>query len=629
MRILCLFALFSVGVALTPTSYLTSVDQNRFKSVFLSSSESSDLVTIHYSLAGLGVLGATPINNARTCQNIKDSVDPSSLSTLYHVVSAASYLTDCKVDISSGLDLLKDAINPASPIIDMFHAFFALKKSGNSVDEAALIPALIESLKKDDLPASHGYAFLVAAELGGNVAKLYDSIEDIVAQADEVDEKYLQFEGGLYVTSLVVDGAYKLAEKLNKAPLISEDKVVKFANYFLSRKHVHQVKTASQLLSVVKTLTTNPFHVPVAITRASSVAVSPVTPNVQVRVTNLMGAVLEKPINVVADSARHMTDDAVVLSKKTFTPSASDRTLFELNFMQAKPTRGFYKIVVSATPSEADGRLLGLTGAEVQVKVTIQVSIENVEIGVADKDQTTVARTTKLQHPNKAANALEADYHQKILMKFQLKDKSSGQLMTAHQAFVRLTNLNTKQEIIFVTEADNTKINKFDLDIGSGAKDFGHLSGRYSMELIIGDAIIENPFSWHLADLVLTFPESTAPKKTVLDQYAPKPIIKHEFKAPEKRPAMVVSTIFTVLVAVPLLILFILWARLGVNISNFPMSISAVGFHVCLAGIFGFYFLYWHSLNMFQTLRYVGLLSIPTFLFGNRLLSSIAAQRKK
>ena len=32
----------------------------------------------------------------------------------------------------------------------------------------------------------------MAAELGGDVSKFFDSIEDIVAQADEVDDKYLQ-----------------------------------------------------------------------------------------------------------------------------------------------------------------------------------------------------------------------------------------------------------------------------------------------------------------------------------------------------------------------------------------------------------------------------------------------------
>ena len=164
----------------------------------------------------------------------------------------------------------------------------------------------------------------------------------------------------------------------------------------------------------------------------------------------------------------------------------------------------------------------------------------------------------RLVHPNKAQNMLEADYHQKILMRFQLKDRLSGEFMTAHQVslhamlysawlescsaeiqqrgillmrpailqdilqirpavvmrlqiqnnfvihnkcinenlpfgslksppphlkktccndfcarwqlywvcvqtFVRLTNLKSKQEIIFVSEADNTLTNKFDL----------------------------------------------------------------------------------------------------------------------------------------------------------------------
>jgi len=39
---------------------------------------------------------------------------------------------------------------------------------------------------------SHGYAFRIATELGTDLNKYFDLIEDIVAQADEVDEKYLQ-----------------------------------------------------------------------------------------------------------------------------------------------------------------------------------------------------------------------------------------------------------------------------------------------------------------------------------------------------------------------------------------------------------------------------------------------------
>ncbi len=35
-------------------------------------------------------------------------------------------------------------------------------------------------------------------------------------------------------------------------------------------------------------------------------------------------------------------------------------------------------------------------------------------------------------------------------------------------------------------------------DVGASAKELGYLSGKYSMELIVGDAVIENPFSWIL-----------------------------------------------------------------------------------------------------------------------------------
>ena len=33
-------------------------------------------------------------------------------------------------------------------------------------------------------------------------------------------------------------------------------------------------------------------------------------------------------------------------------------------------------------------------------------------------------------------------------------------------------------------------------DVGGTAKEFGHLSGKYTMDLVIGDAVIQNPLSW-------------------------------------------------------------------------------------------------------------------------------------
>lgn len=620
--ILYLFAVAVVGQALTPSTFLTTIDQDRLKKVFKSTTPYTDLPTVHYSILGLKLLGDTSINNQEICSTITKLVDNKSVASLYHASAAAKGVGNCKFPVGDAQKVLSDAIKDSVPVADIFYAFSALKNLGLQVDNAKVTSALTEALKKDDSPQSAGYGFFVASQLTGDTKKIFDSIEDVVAQADEVDDKYLQFEGGLYTTALVVDGAYKLAAKEKKAPTMSDDKVVKFANYFLSRKHVHQLRSAYQLVSVIKTLTDNQFHIPVAITLASPVAVTSSSPNVQIQVTNLLGGSIGS-LTVTADSAKHISSEAIVLSKKPFT--AKDSSTYELNFMQAKPVRGFYKIIISAKPSKEDKKLLGLSGAEVEVKVTTQVSIENVEIGVADKDQTTAARTTKVQYPSKTSTVFEADYHQKIIVKFQLKDKADGTKMSAHQTFLKLTNQKTNQEIIFVADAAS---NKFDLDIGSSAGQFGHLSGKYSMELIIGDAVIENPFSWAVGDVNLNFPEGQTPKDKGLDRYAKKPEIEHLFREPEKRPAAVVSTVFTFLVLSPVLILVLLWMKIGVNVSNFPMSLSAIGFHLCLAAIFGLYYCYWVQLDMFQTVRYLGLLALPTFIFGNRLLSGIASKRK-
>ena len=65
-------------------------------------------------------------------------------------------------------------------------------------------------------------------------------------------------------------------------------------------------------------------------------------------------------------------------------------------------------------------------------------------------------------------------------------------------------------------------------------------------------------------------------------------------------PSMLVSNIFTLIVLSPFLLMLALWAKLGANISNLPLSLSALGFHLGLGAIFGLYAVFWLQLNMFQ-----------------------------
>jgi oligosaccharyltransferase complex subunit delta (ribophorin II) len=65
-------------------------------------------------------------------------------------------------------------------------------------------------------------------------------------------------------------------------------------------------------------------------------------------------------------------------------------------------------------------------------------------------------------------------------------------------------------------------------DVGSKGYEFGHLSGLYSMELIVGDAVLSNSFSWKVAGVNLRFSDHVPVSSPVKDQYlySPKPEIK-------------------------------------------------------------------------------------------------------
>lgn len=65
-----------------------------------------------------------------------------------------------------------------------------------------------------------------------------ERIEDIVVQADEVDGKLLQWEGGLSTTSLIISGLLKFPT-VNSLTQVQADKL---ANYLLSRTTVQTPK---------------------------------------------------------------------------------------------------------------------------------------------------------------------------------------------------------------------------------------------------------------------------------------------------------------------------------------------------------------------------------------------------
>ncbi|KAG7175641.1 Dolichyl-diphosphooligosaccharide--protein glycosyltransferase subunit 2-like [Homarus americanus] len=601
---LVILALLGVSSALSPSTYLTPGDKERLKLVLDPAWSLSDLAQVLYASAGYKHLGQEIPNAEGVCNFVKSSAgDGATVETLF-LASSAGKALGCPIAASvSSIQAVSEAIREGASSQELFHAVSAATNLGVELDTAKVLRATQMALKKDDSVLSLGYAFHVGAQLKGEVGSIFERIEDAIVQADEVDGRMLQFEGGLSITALVLSGAYKLAETSNKTPPIKPDQAVKFANYLMSRKSVQLSKGVYYLLEAVSMFTNNKFHVPVAITLASNVAVSAEAPQVQ----------------VTADSATRVADEVVIISKEPLTPLSTADGVYELDVMSRGPDRGFYRLVVSVDAS--DSRLVGHSAAQLTFKVLTAIDIQGVEIGTADSDQ--------VRYPNTLSAVLVADQHQRVMLRFVVRDTASGRPTEVHQAFVKITHIDSKREIIFVAETDSNDIYKFDIDVSNSMKEFGGVSGVYSIELIIGDASISNPTLWHIADLSLTFPGSIAPSSPQDFTYKVRPEIKHVFRSPDPRPSSVMSTTFTLLCILPLLLLVLIWVKLGVNISNFPITVTAVVFHIGLAGILALFCLFWVQLDMFSTLRYLLMVGIVTFFCGNSMLSNIAAKRKE
>jgi len=620
MKTFLLLSLAILGQALSPSSHITAADRNRLKAVFSQSCDASaEIASIHYSVLGLQLLGEPVPNKDKLCAAVAKLSDDSSVENLYAASGTAAAL-GCSFTLGpKAKEAVKTNTGEGSTSASIFFAVKTLKSTGSKPDKA-IAKSLASAIKKDDSLLSLGLAFHVASLLDGDMNPIFERVEDAIVQADEVDGKMLQFEGGLSVTSIILTGAAKLASKVKKPLPLTGEQAVKFSNYLLSRKSVQQAKGALHLLEGIESFSGDAQFTPVSISLVSSVAVDGGSPNVIVSVTDLKGA-SPGDMKVTLDSATRTQDDAVIATKKVLSKTGSN---YQVDLMGLKPAPGFYDLVLSAAPAKPNAKFVGNTEVKLSVKVLFEQSVQNVELKVLDSDQSTAGRSQSVTYPAKVSSKVKVHHKEKIQLTFNVED-SAGAKLLVHQAFVKIAHSKSAAEIVYVAEADNNKLYKFELDLGADAAEF-KASGDYSLTLILGDAVVSNPISWLVADLELSLPEGGQKEEPGI--YQPKPEITHLFREPEARPPQIVSTVFTLLSLSPLLLLLGLWAKLGANLGNFSPSLSCLGFHLGLGAIFVLYLMFWLELNMFETVRYLVLISIVTFLCGNSLLANIAKKNK-
>lgn len=203
----------SAGAAgLTISTHLNDGDLQRLQAVFRDGITSTDLQTVYYSQANYK---AITINQQKlACQHITRLHRDSKLNEFekaFYLFAAYKKML-CIQTIDEMLQnriLAKTEFSTAQELYYTLFTVRAMSTRPSDTQKAAMAKSLLAILRKDDSLVSLGYAFHVAAELGAPAAAVADWVEGAIAQADEIDGKQLQFEGGLSITALVLNGAFK------------------------------------------------------------------------------------------------------------------------------------------------------------------------------------------------------------------------------------------------------------------------------------------------------------------------------------------------------------------------------------------------------------------------------------
>ncbi|XP_017094287.2 dolichyl-diphosphooligosaccharide--protein glycosyltransferase subunit 2 [Drosophila bipectinata] len=622
LTLLCLLAAFgATWSARTVDSHLGPKDLTRLQKVFVDGYGSSDLQAIFFSSLNIQLTDAS--QKEPLCKKLATLHAESKLNSFekdYYYIGASKNL-GCSAKLEEALlsKVYASLNSELGSSQEIFYRVVTHKVLGVEINEATqtkVVKRLQELLKKDDTLSGLGYAFNVATQLGSSASFIANRVEDAIVQADEVDGKLLQFEGGLSITSLIINGAFGVAKTFNKPSPVTAEQAVKFANYFLTRRSVQTAKGAHVLIEALKTLSGNEKISPICVQLIGNGQLEATSPTLNVAVVDLLGKPLSPAPKSISAKIVRKKDNVVLTEKVSVTSKSSDKTTYVADLTSLKPARGIYQAELTA-----DG---GYTQT-LKFKVLGRVKVQSLDVGIAESDASAATRKQSVTYPGKLSEVLSADSTQKLLLKAVLVEESNGKPLTVHQAFVRLFNKKTDKEIIYVAEQDSSKAYKFDMDVGHNGKNFNYQSGVYSIYLTVGDASLSNSFEWLVGEVQLKFNEEKEVKPKTTS--GPLPEIVHQFRVPDKRPPRIVSDIFTGLCITPLVLLFVFWGKLGINVSNLTLAPSTIGFHLGFGGILVLFFVFWLQLNMFQTLRLLIPIAVFTFLAGNRLLRRLYAQR--
>ncbi|XP_039048357.1 dolichyl-diphosphooligosaccharide--protein glycosyltransferase subunit 2-like [Hibiscus syriacus] len=621
-----------------------------------------------------------PDVTASACRSISETVGSSTSTSkdLFYALKANS-IAECKIHETASkgiISSLNAAVSAASSLLDFYYSVggLVLIKDQSSKDDIHLADAegVFRSVKafsqsdgrwrySSSNPESSAFAAGIALEtlagivslasseldqslistLKNDISKLFDSIEKYDDGTLYFDDKLVdgyEYQGPLSITSSVLRGLTAFAAVTTGNIDLPRDKILGLAKFFLGIGVPGDAKDFFYQIDALACLESNRVSIPLILSLSSAVLSLTKKDSLKVRVTTVLGSNAPPlTVKLVGAFSSVSKDASLVESQELKFDQGSG--LHILNDLLKSIDVGSYTFVFEVVLQEPEDEKVYVMGSQTKVPIFVTglVKIENSEIAVLDSDLGSVESQNKLDLTAKNDVSLSANHLQKMRLSFQLTTPR-GRAFRPHQAFLKLRH-ESKVEHIFVV-GNSGKQFEIVLNFLGLVEKFFYLSGKYDMELTVGDAAMENSLLVAIGYIELDLPE--APEKAPrpppqpvdpYSRYGPQAEITHIFRAPEKRPPQELSLAFLGLTILPLLGFFIGLLRLGVNMKNFPTkpipATFAVLFHVGIGAVLLLYVFFWLKLDLFQTLKVLGFLGVFLVFVGHRILSHLAAASAK
>ncbi|XP_010529362.1 PREDICTED: dolichyl-diphosphooligosaccharide--protein glycosyltransferase subunit 2-like [Tarenaya hassleriana] len=491
-----------------------------------------------------------------------------------------------------------------------------------SLAPSEIDPSLIQMLKKD-------------------ILKLFDSIEKYDDGALYFDEKFIEAQenqGPLSTTASVVRGLAAFAATTSAKLDLPGDKVIGLAKFFLGVGIPGDAKDFFNQVDALACLEDNRFSVPLILSLPSTVISLTKKEPLKVKVSTVLGSKAPAHRVKLVQALSSGSKDASVTESQELKFDADSETHFWDSFPQNFDVGKYtFTFEVALQDSEHEKAYVTESQMKVPVLVTGLISIDNAKIAVLDNDAGSVESQKQLDLSKDRVVSLSANHLQKLRLSFQLTS-SLGRVFKPHQAFLKLKH-ETQVEHVFLV-ANSGKKFEIVLDFLGLVEKLYYLSGKYDIQLTIGDAAMENSLLRNIGHIELDLPErpekAPSPPLQPVDhvlRYGPKAEITHIFRAPEKRPQNELSLTFLGLTVFPFIGFLIGLMRLGVNLKSFPSSAGpatfALLFHSAIGAVLLLYALFWLKLDLFTTLKVLAFLGAFLLVTGHRTLSYLASASNK